>query len=115
MKQTREMIFVKRAFRITKGKIELRPMFHFTPRRIDAHVCICFVAFNDYNYKELERILKKNDIKLSVDKVLGIAKTIPTIKVEMPARGTILTKTMLLTSKHKSITMLFNENLWKNI
>ena len=107
------MIFVKRAFRITKGTIELRPMFHFTPRRIDAHVCICFVAFNDC--KELERILKKNGIKLSVDKVLGIAKTIPTIKVEMPARGTILTKTMLLTSKHKSITMLFNENLWKNI
>ncbi len=35
---------VERAFRISKSKIEIRPMFHFTRRRIEAHVCICFVA-----------------------------------------------------------------------
>jgi len=104
---------VENAFRITKGTIEIRPMFHFTPRRIEAHVCICFVAFKVY--KELERILKKNGIKLSVDKVLGIAKTITTIKVKLPASRTMLTKTMLLTSKHKSINMLFDENFWENI
>lgn len=104
---------IENAFRITKGTIEIRPMFHFTPRRIEAHVCICFVAFKVN--KELERILKKNNIKLSVDKVLGIAKTITTIKVKLPASRTMLTKTILLTSKHKSITMLFDENFWKNI
>ena len=32
---------VERAFRISKSKIEIRPMFHFTRRRIEAHVCIC--------------------------------------------------------------------------
>ena len=36
---------VERAFRVAKGKLEMRPMFHFTPRRIEAHVCICFVAY----------------------------------------------------------------------
>jgi transposase len=36
---------VERAFRITKGTLELRPIFHFTPKRIEAHVCICFVAY----------------------------------------------------------------------
>jgi len=35
---------VERVFRITKGKLEMRPMFHFTPNRIEAHICICFVA-----------------------------------------------------------------------
>ena len=34
----------ERAFRISKSKIEIRPMFHFTRRRIEAHVCIFFVA-----------------------------------------------------------------------
>ena len=48
---------VERAFRIAKSKIKIRPMFHFTRRRIEAHVCICFVALKVY--KELERILKK--------------------------------------------------------
>lgn len=34
---------VERAFRIAKSKIEIR-MFHFMRRRIEAHVCICFIA-----------------------------------------------------------------------
>ena len=72
---------VEKAFRITKGTLEIRPMFHFTPRRIEAHVCICFVAYKVY--KELERVLKTNKINLSVDKVLNIAKTITTIKVKL--------------------------------
>jgi transposase len=103
---------VEHAFRITKGTLELRPMFHFTERRIKAHVCICFVAYKVY--KELGRILKLNDINLSVDKVLNIARTITTIKVKLPASGKTLTKTMLLTQKHKSIAKLFDQNFWKN-
>lgn len=102
---------IERAFRITKGTLEMRPMFHFTPRRIEAHVCICFVAYKVY--KELERLLKINHINLSVDKVLDIAKTITTIKINLPVSRNNLTKTMLLTTRHKSIAMLFDENFWK--
>jgi transposase len=103
---------IERAYRVTKGTLEMRPMFHFTPRRIEAHVCICFVAYKVY--KELERILKITDVNLSVDKVLNIAKTITTIKVKLPTSGATLTKTMLLTPKHKSIAMLFDEKFWEN-
>lgn len=102
---------IERAFRITKGTLEMRPMFHFTPRRIEAHVCICFVAYKVY--KELERLLKINHINLSVDKVLDIAKTITTIKINLPVSKNNLTKTMLLTTRHKSIAVLFDENFWK--
>jgi transposase len=104
---------VERAFRITKGTLELRPMFHFTPKRIEAHVCICFVAYKVY--KELERILKLKGINLSVDKVLDIARTITTLKVRLPLSNETLTKTMLLTKKHLSIASLYNENFWENV
>ena len=50
---------------------------------------------------------------MSVDKVLNIAKTVTTIKINMPVSGNTLTKTMLLTPKHKSIEKLFEENFWK--
>ncbi|GAB6013607.1 IS1634 family transposase [Viscerimonas tarda] len=103
---------VERAFRITKGTLELRPMFHFTRKRIEAHVCICFVAYKVY--KELERILKTGDINLSVDKVLDIAKTITTLKIKLPISNETMTKTMLLTTRHKSIATLFDENFWKS-
>ena len=89
----------------------MRPMFHFTPRRIEAHVCMCFVAYKVY--KELERILKISNIDLSVDKVLNIAKTITTLKIKLPISGITMAKTMLLTKKHKAIAKLFEDNFWK--
>ena len=103
---------VESAFRVTKGTLELRPMFHFTQKRIKAHVCICFVAYKVY--KELERILKIAKIGLSVDKVLDIAKTIVTIKVKLPQAGQTISRTMLITERHNSIKCLFDENFWKN-
>ncbi len=101
---------IEHAFRITKGTIEVRPMFHFTERRIQAHVCICFMAYKVY--KELERILKLNTVEISVDRVLGIAKTITTIKIKLPISGQTIYKTMFLTESHKSISFLFDEDFW---
>ena len=110
--QYRGLWVIECAYRVTKGTLEMRPMFHFTAKRIEAHVCICFVAYKVY--KELERILKLNGINLSVDKVLNIAKTITTLKIKLPASGETLTKTMLLSAKHKSIKPLFDKNFWEN-
>lgn len=103
---------IERAFRITKGTLEMRPMFHFTPNRIEAHVCICFVAYKIY--KELERVMKISHINISVDKALSIAKTITTLKIKLPKSGKTMTKTMILTQRHKSIAHMFDENFWKN-
>ena len=103
---------VEKAFRIAKGTLELRPMFHFTKERIQAHVCICFVAYKVY--KELERILKIAKINLSVDKVLDIAKTITTIKVWLPQARQSMSRTMLITDRHNAIKCLFDDKFWKN-
>ena len=84
----------------------MRPMFHFTERRIEAHVCICFVAYKVY--KELERIIKLSGIKMTVDEVIKTAKTIVTIKVKLPKNRDMLVKTLFLTERHKSIEPLFN-------
>lgn len=96
---------VERAFRISKGTLEMRPMFHFTERRIEAHICICFIAYKVY--KELERLIAINNIGMSVDKVLDAAKTITTIRIWMPENGTYFTKTLFLTPKHLAIKPLF--------
>jgi transposase len=112
-KQYTGLWVIERAYRVTKGTLEMRPMFHFTIKRIEAHVCICFVAYKVY--KELERILKLKGINMSVDKVLNIAKTIITIKIKLPASGETLAKTMFVTQKHKSIAQLFDPIFWLKI
>ena len=62
-------------------------MFHFMRRCIEAH--ICFVALKVY--KELERMLKVSDIKMNIDKVLALAKTITTIQIKLPLNKEVYT------------------------
>jgi len=101
---------VEHAFLITKSKIEIRPMFHFTRRRIEAHISICFVALKVY--KELERILKLAGIGLSVDKVLAMAKTVTTIQITLPLNKTVISKTLVM-KRHRAIALLFDEKFWE--
>lgn len=109
----RELWQVERAFRISKGTLELRPMFVFNHKRIKAHVCICFVAYKIY--RELERIIKLKGLKISVDSVLNIAKTITTIRVRLPKSNSVMSQTMLVTDRHKSISPLFEDNFWLDV
>jgi transposase len=54
---------IEKAFRISKTDLRVRPIFHQRQRRIEAHICIAFVAYTIY--KELERLLKKENIEMS--------------------------------------------------
>ena len=94
---------VERAFRIGKGTLEMRPMFHFTEKRIEAHICICFVAYKVY--KELERFIRELGMKMSVDKVLEIAKTITTLRIRLP-NGIFYTETLFTTPQQEAIKPL---------
>lgn len=64
---------IEKAFRISKTDLRIRPIYHYKKRRIEAHVCISFVAYSIY--KELERILKINNCKKSPSKVAELSKT----------------------------------------
>jgi transposase len=97
---------VERAFRVSKGNLEMRPIFHFTERRIEAHVCICFVAYKVY--KELERIVREIGLDMSIDQVLEIAKTLITLQVKIPGTEHLRTRTLFLTPEHRSILPLFD-------
>lgn len=94
---------VERAFRIGKGTLQMRPMFHFTEKRIEAHICICFVAYKVY--KELERVIRELDMKMSVDKVLEIAKTITSLRIRLP-NGSVYTETLFTTPLQEAIKPL---------
>ena len=99
----KKLRLTQKKWRIIKGSLEARPIFHFTERRIEAHICICFVAYK--LYKELERLLRTLGIHLSVDKALDIAKTISTVTVALPD-GTQDTRIMLMTEEQRQLQPL---------
>jgi len=73
---------VEKAFRISKTDLRIRPIYHRLKRRIEAHICICFSAYAVY--KELERILKKNKMKLSPEKAITEIKEIRQLTYVLP-------------------------------
>lgn len=97
---------IEQAFRISKTDLKIRPIYHRLKRRIEAHICIAFVAYKIY--KELERQLKEKKSKLSPEKAIEIAKTIYRIRVVEPISGETVTKTLLLKDEQKNLAKLFN-------
>ena len=87
-------------------------MFHFSEKRIEAHVCICFVELKVY--KELERLLKVSGCPYSVDNVLRIAEVIVTIEVELHENGKTLTKTIYTSKEERDIAYLIETDDWLN-
>lgn len=103
IKRYRELWVVERAFRVTKGNLEARPIFHFTEKRIEAHICICFIAYKVY--KELERQIVALGINKSVNKVLEIAKTISTVTFNL-SNGEKRSQVMLTTDEQRLLKPL---------
>jgi len=84
-------------------------MFHFTRKRIEAHICICFVAYKVY--KELERLLKEAGSEMNPDKAIYIARTICTIVIRLPNTNETVKRVLLLSDKQKALAKLF-ENIF---
>ena len=80
--------------------------------RVFFSLSINFFTFKQMKiYKELERMLKVSEIKMSVDKVLALAKTITTIQIKLPLNKEVYTQTMLM-ARHQKIAKLFDEDFW---
>lgn len=65
LERYRELWQIEEAFRINKHTLRMRPIYHWSPRRIKAHVSLCFLAYATCRYTQLA--LKKAGIRASVD------------------------------------------------
>lgn len=97
---------IEYAFRIAKTDLKIRPIFHRLQRRIEAHICISFVAYKVF--KELERQLKIKKAGISANKAIEIAENIMEVEVKLPQSGDIKRKRLLLTEEQKNLNSLFN-------
>lgn len=86
---------IEKAFRISKTDLKVRPVYHRRQSRIEAHICIAFVAYTIY--KELERILYKHKAPFSVKRASELTQTIYELEYTLPEsrnHGKILFNTL---------------------
>lgn len=96
---------IEKAFRVQKTDLKIRPIYHRLQRRIEAHICISFVAYKVY--KELERQLIEKQSSLSPEKVIDIAKTIFAIKIIHPISKDVYFKTLIITDEQRLLAKQF--------
>ncbi|MDZ7614116.1 MAG: IS1634 family transposase [Flavobacteriaceae bacterium] len=101
----KQLWLIEKAFRIAKTDLKIRPVFHYKQRRIEAHICLNFVAYKVY--KELERQLKIKKRDLSPEKVIEILQSIYEIQAISP-NNKIYKRKLLITEEHQKIQKLFN-------
>lgn len=58
---------IKESFRIHKHNLSIRPIYHFNPDRIEAHILICFLAFT--LIRHMERRLEIQQEKISIEEM----------------------------------------------
>jgi transposase len=96
---------IEKAFRVAKTDLQIRPIYHRLPKRIEAHICLNFVAYKVY--KELDRLLKIKKAKMSPEKAIEIASFIFTITVCLPESKNKVTRVFLKTEEQKHLAKLF--------
>jgi len=99
---------IEKAFRISKTDLRIRPIFHHLERRIEAHICISFVAYGIY--KDLERALKKSGVEFSVKKASEITRNLYQIKYRLPNSRTQVTKTLKMDENQQKLIEVIKEN-----
>jgi transposase len=73
---------IEKAFRISKTDLRVRPIFHRRQHRIEAHICIAFVAYTIY--KELERLLSKYRAGMSPKRAAELTHTMYELTCVLP-------------------------------
>ena len=78
----KNLFHIERAFRMSKTDLRIRPIYHRLRHRIEAHICISFVAYTIY--KELERVLKEEKSSISLKTASEITHNMYQITYQLP-------------------------------
>ncbi|MDO5650152.1 MAG: IS1634 family transposase [Gallicola sp.] len=101
-----ELWRIEKAFRISKTDLQIRPVYHRIPRRIEAHICIAFCAYKVY--KELERQLRQKQASWSVEQVIDITKTIYQVEIKTHLSDKLHKRLYLDKDEQKKLLKLFD-------
>lgn len=67
-KEYRRLWVIEESFRINKHNLKMRPIYHFTPNRIKAHILLCYMIFSMIRHLQFQ--LKKVTNPMSVFRII---------------------------------------------
>lgn len=90
---------IEEAFRINKHDLKMRPIFHWTPNRIKAHISLAFLSYTIL--KLTMKVLEKENLKISINSLREELTGIESSLLEDKSNGSkyILPSTLNLVQK----------------
>jgi transposase len=70
----RRLWAIEESFRINKHNLKMRPIYHFTPKRIQAHILLCYMEFTLLRHLQFK--LRKANQPMSVDRIVDAIRDI---------------------------------------
>lgn len=93
---------------MSKTDLRIRPDYQRLRHRIEAHICLSFVAYTIY--KELERILKKENYFLSVEKAAEITHNMYQLEIRLPESKHIRNITLKMDDLQTQLIRIISQN-----
>lgn len=74
LEQYKQLYKIEHSFRTLKSHLEIRPMFHWTDKRIEGHICMCYMAFALQNWvlkkvNKAKNIITEKTLRGTLDKM----------------------------------------------
>lgn len=64
---------IEESFRMNKHTLSMRPIYHFKPERIKAHIALCYMAFTVLRHMEYRvRLTQKISPEVMIDELLNV-------------------------------------------
>lgn len=80
--QYKRLVKIEDCFRVNKTTLKMRPIYHFKPERIRAHVAICYMAFSIVRQLEYRvRLMSKLSISSIIEELNSVQSSIYVHKI----------------------------------
>jgi len=99
---------IEKAFRMSKTDLRIRPIYHRLRNRIEAHICISFTAYSIY--KEIERVLYKEKVSLSLKKASELTHNMYQITYTLPESKHLKTKILKMDEEQTELYEIIKKN-----
>lgn len=99
---------IEKAFRMSKTDLRIRPIYHRLQNRIEAHICISFIAY--CIYKDLERVLQKEKSSISLKKAAELTHNMYEITYTLPESKHIKTTLLKMDDEQAELYQIICKN-----
>ena len=101
MERYRQLWQIEEAFRVNKHDLKMRPVYHWTPRRIKAHILICFMAYALVAFVRYQ--LHQKGVKMSFETIREELSYLQASLIKDKQTGTQFILPSKITSKQAAI------------